>query len=274
MNSYQKHLVFFGQSRFRTARVRLRRQANEIESFDGLFDYSEHDLSPSFFASFGERVREGTRGFGYWSWKPQVILQGLREIAEGDALLYLDLGSHLVARGKQSLSTYFEEARQSESGILAFQAPSLRNPIYKITDSSRLMLERQWSKGDLLNHFGVQNDPRITETPQIGAGAIFVIKTDQTVDFFQRWLGVFEHDFSLADDSPSRVRNLAGFQEHRHDQSIFSILAKMTSISTRPWSEVDPLTEFYRQPLSRLRVFRWDDSSKHPIQHRRDLGRD
>ena len=39
------------------------------------------------------------------------------------------------------------------------------------------------------------------------------------------WMAIIiRHDFSLLDDTPSKSPNLKGFQEHRHDQAIFSLL--------------------------------------------------
>lgn len=40
-------------------------------------------------------------------------------------------------------------------------------------------------------------------------------------------VSVFLTDFSLIDDSPSKSENMNGFIEHRHDQSVFSLLFKV-----------------------------------------------
>ena len=49
------------------------------------------------------------------------------------------------------------------------------------------------------------------------------------MDFVDEWLR-FAAQSSLIDDSPSKAPNYPGFREHRHDQSIFSLLSKKYDI--------------------------------------------
>lgn len=46
--------------------------------------FSERDLAPEFFAKMELRLRKGVRGFGYWCWKPQIVLQALQRMPDGD----------------------------------------------------------------------------------------------------------------------------------------------------------------------------------------------
>jgi hypothetical protein len=92
--------------------------------------------------------------------------------------------------------------------------------------------EKYWTKGSLFDYFNVRDNPAIYDTEQIAATVIFIRKTKDSLTVIQRWLQVYYDDFSLADDSPSRYPNFPGFFEHRHDQSIFSLLGKIYNIST------------------------------------------
>ena len=51
-------------------------------------------------------------------------------------------------------------------------------------------------------------------------------------------LDVFYENFHLADDTPSQSNNEVGFIEHRHDQSILSLLLKQYGTSVIPLEEV------------------------------------
>lgn len=46
--------------------------------------FSERDLAPEFFAKMELRLRKGVRGFGYWCWEPQIVLQALQRMPDGD----------------------------------------------------------------------------------------------------------------------------------------------------------------------------------------------
>jgi hypothetical protein len=54
-------------------------------------------------------------------------------------------------------------------------------------------------------------------------------KSKKTENLLKEWLGVYESNFALVDDTPSKSFNFKGFIENRHDQSIFSILCKMNN---------------------------------------------
>jgi len=47
---------------------------------------------------------------------------------------------------------------------------------------------------------------------------------------------------NLIDDSPSIIKNSNNFIEHRHDQSIFSLLCKINKVTTLSAYETEPLS--------------------------------
>lgn len=87
--------------------------------------------------------------------------------------------------------------------------------------------DKFYTKSDLFNYFNVLNNKEITDTNTRCATSLIIKKTDKTIRFLNEWLKVFYDNFNLADDTPSVIKNLDGFVEHRHDQSIFSILSKL-----------------------------------------------
>jgi hypothetical protein len=78
---------------------------------------------------------------------------------------------------------------------------------------------------DLLDYFHVQNNDNIINSGQICSGHVILCKCAASVRFVDEWLKIAEN-LHLIDDSPSRLRNFPEFREHRHDQSIFSLLCK------------------------------------------------
>lgn len=168
-----------------------------------------------------------TRGFGYWCWKPQVILQSLRQINEGDILIYADIGCEFVPSKAKSLLEKLQNLANND--IMGFSLP------YQ---------ERQWTKNDIFRHFGAENNPKFTESSHICATLIFMKKSAKTIQIITEWLDIFKNHWNLVDDSPSQTPNHKDFCENRHDQSIWSMINKKYELKNFHYSSDDDLREF------------------------------
>jgi hypothetical protein len=242
---------------------RLSKQAQALNYYDKIYTYSELDLSDEFREKYGCRLVDGSRGYGYWCWKSQIICQVLEGLSEGDVVQYTDAGCHLNAKGIERLDDYFSLAEKSLTGILAFQ---LKDPDYmlpKPVNGALDLREFKWVKGDLLDYFEVRNRLDITQTQTIGAGVIFIRKCAQSVALIKQWRSVVEANFSYIDDSPSVSPNLPGFIEHRHDQAIFSLLCKLNGVDTVSAYE-------YWYPSAKGSGADWGILERFPIHAKRD----
>jgi hypothetical protein len=255
-------LTFADRRMYRSAQ-RIKKQALLMGCYDEIVITDETDLDSGFINDMEDYLKPEVRGFGYWCWKPQIILQTLEKMNQGDLLQYTDVGCHLNPRGKSRLNDYFALAEKSEKGILAFQAKPPSLP-FKYDGRPLLDLaEYKWTKGDLLEYFGVQNKPEVLSSQQIGSGIIFVKKCPQSELIIRQWLTAYERHFALADDSKSKSPNKPGFIEHRHDQSIFSILCKVHKVETLSSYEYwYPQRDSLRADWAALRTF--------PIHAKRD----
>lgn len=234
-------LVAFADSRMRPSARRLARQAAAMRVYDRVMIMDERDLDPAFRARYRHRLRRGIRGFGYWVWKPEVLRHVMATCADGDLLHYVDIGCHLHAPGRARLEEYFALAASSAVGILGF---ALVLPEGHVAGRwhghpPSALTERYWTKGDLLDHLGVRHRTDIVDTPQVIATQFIMRCGPTTRAFVRSWGAVWAHDFTLADDTPSRSENLHGFVEHRHDQSIFSILCKLGGVPTLSAAECE-----------------------------------
>lgn len=218
------YICAFADSRYHFSTDRLMLQAKMMDIFEDGFFYDETNLPDAFIQRFGSYLNTGVHGYGFWVWKPYVILEVLNKINENDLLLYLDTGCHLNVNGKGRLIQYFDLVKKNDSGFLVTSAGD-DNPEY------------QWTKGDLLDYLDVRFNDSIILSPQLQGGTLFIRKNRDTVSLIERWLDVYTHHFHLADDSPSLSPNLPGFKGHRHDQSILSILLKLHGTSVIPIEE-------------------------------------
>ncbi|WP_288550180.1 hypothetical protein [uncultured Brachyspira sp.] len=126
-----------------------------------------------------------SRGFGYWCWKPFIVLKTLESMNDDDILLYADVGCHLNKEAINKFYKYLDIV--IENGALCFELG---------------YVEKSWTKSDLFNYFNVLDNKNITDTFQRAATSFLLLKNDINLNIVNKWLQVYYDDFSLADDTP------------------------------------------------------------------------
>ena len=234
----QLYFLSFGgpTEKYHNAVNRICKQAEEFKLFNHRICLTDHDLKndPIFWETHGKFIEQHGRGYGYWIWKSYLIKKVLETMNENDVLVYADAGCHLNIHGKQRLLEYINMTEQSPTGIVGFQLTHL---------------EQRWTKMDLIDHLDAYDQ---LGTYQVLATASIIRKCPTSVAMVDKWYSVYSN-YHLVDDSPSILPNHESFQEHRHDQSIFSILQKQgNGILLKDETESDP-------------------ENKYPITARRDI---
>lgn len=155
-------------------------------------------------------IQANRRGYGYWIWKTLVLLDRMRTVPEGDIVVYADAGCNINS-GPAAAALFHE-----------WIAAVLAHPRQRIGFHTG-NVETMWCKGDLLAYFGgPPSDPG-----QLWAGAQIMVNTATNRAFVAEWLDLITRDgYHFVTDAPSRLPNEPEFREHRHDQSVFSLLAK------------------------------------------------
>ncbi|MHB1909696.1 MAG: hypothetical protein ACYCQJ_12645 [Nitrososphaerales archaeon] len=200
------HFVSFADSRYDHCLNKIRKGAERSKFFDVIHSLSEKDLDQDFLTKHEEFIRTRRRGYGYWIWKPQVCLQVFRQMEDNDILVYADAGCTINYHGRSGFDNYLSQVQ--EKGIVACDMP---------------FLEKDWTKGDLFQHLDAW---RFATTRQFHATFFLLRKDKANQAFLEKWSTITQQ-YHLLDDSRSTVSNLPGFCEHRHDQSIFSLLQKL-----------------------------------------------
>ena len=87
-------------------------------------------------------------------------------------------------------------------------------------------LEKDWTKQDCFILLGAEYK-RFTHSPQRNSSFHLIKKSEFSLRLYKHFLH-YSQDPRLITDNPNTLGkpNFDGFQEHRHDQSIFSILTK------------------------------------------------
>jgi len=210
------HFITFGDGNetYRAAGQRIAVQARETGWFASVQTFHEEDLpklSSKWFETHRDFIRANARGFGYWMWKPFIILEVLKTLPEGEILLYADAGFEISKGGAAKFRGYLDEVQRAE--FLAFE---ITHPIHK------------WTKGDVFAYFSIAPNSEIYFEDQLQSGLLFFRKTAKSLLFVSHWAELMAaRGYSLLDDTVSVAPNSEGFVEHRHDQAILTVLAKM-----------------------------------------------
>jgi len=203
-----------GQSNFHSAVDRLHRELSTLELFDKIVIYYDYHLKmdAEFWNKHSVFIENNKRGYGYWIWKPYLILKTMEKMKEGDTLLYADAGCEVVHdySSKRNILKMNERCKK-------------HNMLYTTTPYA----EKDYSKMDLFYELDVDID----DSGQRQATIIFLTKNELTLEFVKEWYA-FSNRYYLVDDSPSAIPNSKTFFEHRHDQSIFSLLIKSDKYKT------------------------------------------
>lgn len=174
-----------------------------------VFEYCYEDLSDEFKEEYKE-ILSNKRGAGYWVWKPYVILNALERISEGDYLIYNDSGSAPVRNYKVLI-----DAMDNEN---AFMMP------FVLTKQD--FNESRYTKRDAFVYLGLDQD-EYANSPQFWAGIQVYKKCDAAIGFVKEWLDCCK-DIRIISDNTNTcgLDNYKDFEDHRHDQSIYSLLCK------------------------------------------------
>jgi hypothetical protein len=145
------------------------------------------------------------RGFGWWCWKPHIIMDALERSEAGDVVLYTDGDTYPVA----DLSPLYKIA--ARDGIMLFEASD--------------WWQRQWCKRDCYIVMGM-DDPRY-HALRAGVGRFMLFKKGPWLvrQFLMEWQTYLLNPHSNNREPSTYAPELPEFRGHRDDQSVLTLLA-------------------------------------------------
>lgn len=214
--------ITFADSKYKLSLLRLRNQVKKSKYITDKYFFTEKDLDKDFKENFHPWLYR--RGYGYWKWKSYLVKKIFDTLNEGDIIIYADAGCVFNAGADERLLYYINRVKNSKSGLLVF---------------AQNYIEKDWTKADCFNYFGILNDKTITDTPQNWAGSFLICKNNISNKIIYEWADVSINHYDLITDKRSLIKNSNSFIEHRHDQSVLSILSKIFKAEIIPSSEID-----------------------------------
>lgn len=221
-------LLSFADSRYEYSLKRIEKESADFP-IDEFHFLSEKDLPMDLLKIINPKLYR--RGFGYWRWKPYIVLRQLEKMKDGDILIYSDAGVMWNPNGIERFAEYVQMLKVQESvDYLVFQQP---------------FLEKDYNKWELLHYLNVEEDEKILMSLQILAGLFMIKRSTRSLSFLKEWQDIMVNNFDLISDKNTKHGNLRGFVEHRHDQSAFSIMVKKREHIQISWNEIESLQNDY-----------------------------
>jgi hypothetical protein len=206
-------IVSYADELYRPSLERLMESASHV-GIDERRAWERDALTHTWFYAAHKGVLDERRGGGYWLWKPFIIHETLREMAEDDLLVYSDAGIAIVS----NLSPLFDLCT-TKIDIVLFAGH------YDDVGTPGPNLCGKWTKRDAFICLEC-DEPRFHQARMVDASFIVLKKGPRAVSFVREWMLYCCQRHLLTDDpNVCGHPNLPEFVQHRHDQSLLSLLA-------------------------------------------------
>lgn len=175
---------------------------------DKVIEYGPEDID-EIFREKNKEILDAKRGNGYYLWKPYFLNKAYKELGENDYLIYTDSGAIYVNK----IQYLIDCMNRQNVDIMVFSLP-------------HDMLERKYTKRDAFILMECDSLEFADTTQTIGG--YVVLKKSKFVEEFLKEDLTYAQDARIITDSPNVMgkENYPGWIDHRHDQSVFSLMTK------------------------------------------------
>ena len=215
-------VISYGDSKYSKSLDLLEKTSIEIGKADEFKRYTREWLETTEFHQKNKYVLSGERGNGWWAWKPYIILDSLESMEDGEVLIYSDAGLEVI----DDLTPLFEIGESNDSGRMIFKLPWVgAKHIAKI-----------WTKRDCFVLMKCDEE-KYWNAPMTNGAVSLWKKSPENIEFLKEWQRYLLDPRIVTDDANFAGKpNFMEFKDHRHDQSVLTMLATKYDI------------ELYRDP--------------------------
>ncbi len=199
--------VNYADKKFQRAQKLNSRTARQWGA-DRVIEYGPGDIDEAF-RRRNKEILDTPRGGGYYLWKPYFYRKAYDELGEGDYLVYIDSGAVYINR----IQYLIDCMEQEKVPLMIFSL-------------ERERIEKGNTKRDAFVLTGC-DEARYADTPQ-SIGGYFVCKKAPEVKAYLDEVLQYAQDIRIISDKPNvmGLPNYAEFADHRHDQSVISLMSK------------------------------------------------
>jgi hypothetical protein len=190
----------------------------KLGGFDGTISYTDTGRDWEFAKKYPDVYK--SRGFGYWQWKPIIILDALSKLKDGDIVAYIDSGNSII----NNLDYIFNRCNEQDIVLFDNRDGNMHGDTHR---------NREWTKRDCFVLMDCDEE-KYYNAPQVDAAYQFYKKTPDVINFLEQYKNYCANDNIITDIPNTTKDNLSEFKDHRHDQSILSLLAAKNNIQLLP----------------------------------------
>lgn len=200
----------FGSDAQVAAADRVVRQASELSSLKirGFKYFDLPKFAPECWTNYREFLNTENKGFGYFSWKPELVWKTFESMPEQNSgVIWVDAGCEININNVSKIFLRRMMKKAERDGYFLY---SLRYP------------ENAYTKKLLFAEFGVETEN--DSSPQVQA-TWFLLYGELGREIAKKWFEVSKLGIEYLDLSRSTSEH-ENFIEHRFDQSVLSLTAK------------------------------------------------
>lgn len=191
--------------------TRILSEAREFNMFDFILHKTEKDI-PEFIEKHISFIQYNKKGYGFYIWKPKIILETLKNMDENDILVYCDAGMKLNTTGVPRFHEYVNILSNPETHMLVFSSNDVHVPQFYV-------------KRDAIMYCFPEFEDQTKYTHYYYAGVMMLKKTEKTIKALEEWLALCENYHFLHPTIKSKYYNeIPGYQGNDCDNGLFNIV--------------------------------------------------
>lgn len=216
----KKKLICYGTPQYENS---IKSLVKSCENFFTDFNiFGPKDIDGKFYTE-NVKILSQNRGAGYWLWKPYFIKKVLGNSNDGDIIFYVDAGNIFL----HDPSFLYEKLDYNQDMIFFDNRDGMNdgNP----------PPNKNWTKKDAFVIMGLDLETH-TNSPHVNASYQIYRKSQNTVSFVDELLFWSKNENIITDAPNLHGNNYSTFVDHRHDQSILSLMCSKNNLNL----EIDP----------------------------------
>ena len=158
-----------------------------------------------------KKIFDSVRGAGYWAWKPLIIIDKLNKVSDGEIVIYQDCGKGFIYKPflfpKNILSLV--EKNNFCCGV----------------NIAEYGYNYKWSKPSLISKIYFGGKAFLDNSFQVQATWSFWKKVKESFDYLYKWRDICLNYDNISDNRINDDKNCEFLIDHRHDQSINTLIA-------------------------------------------------
>lgn len=200
--------ISYASGPFSLRKELLTTEAQQSGYFSKFTCYTPDDI-PNYFKEQHKEIWS-IRG-GYWCWKPFIILRELRKIPDDHYLIYVDAGCSFISTeaARKRFAEYIDMLKNDPIGLLGFKIGDCYADQNYTNEATREYFSKRF--GRTIDYSG----------GHVVGGIVLLKKTRHTLSLFEELITILSEDDKLYTDIYTKPH-----EQHRHDQSVYSLLIK------------------------------------------------